>query len=88
MDKGLNSRSEATQRPRQTRQATLQAAKSDRDHVRSSEGLATGGNAMRQIPDRVPVRDRAGRSRDLLAIKKERVLSLTNDMTVSMGRLP
>ena len=48
----------------------------DRDYVRPSEGLAAGSNALRQMPEGVPIGSRPRRNRFVLAMKQERVLTL------------
>ena len=60
----------------QARQAPLQTPQPDRDHVRASEGLATGRNAIRQVPEGLPLRRRPRRYRHVLAMMQERVLTL------------
>ncbi len=52
----------------QIRQAPIQTPQQDRDHVRQAQGLATGGNALRQMPEGLPLRCRSSRNRPLLAL--------------------
>lgn len=59
-------RSDAT-----TAKAPIQTAQSDRDHVWQAQRLAARGNAIRQMPERIPLSSRARRARYLLAMSPE-----------------
>ena len=59
---------EVAREARQIRQAPIQTPQQDRDHVREAQGLATGGNALRQMPEGLPLRCRLSRNRPLLAL--------------------
>lgn len=53
------------------RQASLQTAQPDRDHVRQAEGLAARGNPLRQVPEGLPISHRPRSTRHLLAMSPE-----------------
>jgi len=55
---------------KKTIQAPLQKAQSHRDHVRSSEGLETCRHTLRQVPRDIPLCNRIGRNRSVLAMIK------------------
>ena len=44
---------------------------SDRENVRQAQGLATHRNALRQIPNRLPLRNRTRRNRHILVMSPE-----------------
>ena len=67
---------EVARQANQARQATLQTPQPDRDHVRAAERLAQGRNALRQMPEGLPLRRRPRRNRHVLAMTRERVLTL------------
>ena len=67
-DKALHPWSKEAQDPCEIRQATLQTAQPDRDHVRSAKGLAQDRHSLRQMPKGVPFRSRARSNRPLLAV--------------------
>jgi hypothetical protein len=69
-DKALHPWPEVPHEDPEIRQAALQKAKQDRDHVRASQGLAARRNALRQMPGNLPFCHLIGSNRDLLAVIK------------------
>jgi hypothetical protein len=62
---------EATEENRQVRQAPLETAQPDRDHVWKAERLAACGNPIRPLPEGLPVSHRARGNRHLLAMSPD-----------------
>lgn len=70
--KSLHPRPQIPQDDGEIQQAALQKAQPHRGHVRSTEGLATGWLALRQVPRNSPFCNRIGRDRHLpVMIKNE-----------------
>ena len=67
-DKGLRPRSKVPQESREIRQASLQTAQPDRDHVRPPQGLATRRNTIRPMPLDLPLRNSPRSNDPLLAL--------------------
>lgn len=55
---------------------SLQTPQQDRDHVRAAEGLAQSRHPLRQMPEGFPLCRRPRCNRDVLAMTRERVLTL------------
>ena len=68
------------------RMQTLKMPQQDRDHVRATEGLAARRNPLRPMPESLPLRHRSRRYCHVLAVKQERVLTLTLDIESTMIR--
>ena len=60
----------------------------DRDHVRAAQRLAAGRNTLRQMPEGLPVRRRPRRNSHVLAMMRERVLTLGPPRTRRPSREP
>lgn len=75
-DKALHLGPEVTRQAHQARQAPLQAAQPDRDHVRAFEGLATRCHTVRPVPKGLPLRRRPRCNRHVLVMTRERVPTL------------
>jgi IS5 family transposase len=67
-DQALHPWPEVPNKTRQIRQAQIQTPQQDRDHVRPSEGLAAGRNALRQMPEGLPLSRSPRRNRLVLAL--------------------
>ena len=65
----MHPRPEVPHKARQIRQAPQQASQPHRDHVRAAEGLATGCNTLRPMPQGLPLGHRPRRNRLVLALK-------------------
>ena len=78
MSKGGQSSRAVHPGPEVSRQAhpARQAPQQDRDHVRAPERLATHHHALRQVPEGLPLRRRSRGKRHVLAMTRERVLTL------------
>ncbi len=61
--------SKAVEENRQVRQAPIQAAQPDRDHVWQAQGLAACGNLIRPLSHSTPLGYRTGCDRHLPAVK-------------------
>ena len=77
---------EATEETSKVRQALLQEAQPDRDHVRQVEGLAACRNAIRQMPEGFPVSHRPRSTHHLLAMSPDPRLEARCGLTVSFQR--
>lgn len=70
-DHAVHPRPQNPHRTHPLRQATLQAAKPDRNHVWTPERLAPGRHPLRSLSDRLPVRHSPRRYRAVLAMSPE-----------------
>ena len=64
----MQSGQEVTRQASPIRQAPLQTAEQDRDHVRQTEGLAPDRYPLRQVRQDLPLSRRTRRHRYLLAL--------------------
>ena len=77
-DKTLHPGPEVARQAHQARQAPLQTTQQDRNHVRAAEGPEARRHPLRPMPESLPLRRRSGSNRHVLALKRERVLTLEN----------
>ena len=67
----MHARSQIAEENRQVRQAPIQTAQPDQDHVRQAQGLAACCNAIRQMSKGLSVRHRPRGNRYLLAMSPD-----------------
>ena len=64
----MNPEPQVARQAHQIRQAPLQTLQQDRDHACEAQGLATGGNALRQMPEGLRLFCHPRRNRPLLTL--------------------
>lgn len=75
-DKAMHPGQQVAWQAREARQVPLQTTQPDRVHARAPKGLATSCQPLRQVPQDLPLCRCPRRNRHVLAMTRERVLTL------------